>query len=268
MRYLFLVLLLFIPFKVLADQDKPRPLPSCGKQIPYGMPETKKELVIICRTAYLVGNDTEAKIPAWVAYELTPKHALGCLPRSNAFASDKSLDPEHRSDPKDYVGTGYDIGHMAPDGDMSWSDTTERESFILSNMSPQLPGLNRGIWKLLETAVRTWSAGDKKNLIVYVGPIYNNKDKTIGEGKVTVPHAFYKIIIDENSGEVLAFIFPQKEALGNDLSKFQTTVKDIENETDITFKLPKGANKTIKTKLWDYSVKALLNDKKDACKLN
>ena len=74
--------------------------------------------------------------------------------------------------------------------------------------------------------------------------------------------------IYSNNNEVLAFIFPQKEALGNDLSKFQTTVKDIEDATDITFKLSKGANKTIKTKLWDYSVKSLLNDKRDACRLN
>ena len=59
-----------------------------------------------------------------------------------------------RAEPADYVGSGFDMGHIAPDGDMRWDPDVERKSSMLSNMTPQLPGLNRGLWKLLKTAVR------------------------------------------------------------------------------------------------------------------
>lgn len=268
MKYLLAFLLLLLPFTASAEQDKPRPLPSCGKQIPFGMPKSDKELTIICRTAYIVGSDTDAKLPAWVSYQLTPKHALGCSTRSNSFASDKSLEQGKRSEPSDYVGSGYDIGHMAPNGDMSWSDLTEHESFILSNMSPQLPGLNRGIWKLLESAVRSYASDEKRTLIVYTGPIYDNlRSKRIGSNKVVVPDAFFKIIIDKDTGAALAFILPQKSALGNDLKKFQTTIKDVENQTGIQFKFPRNTDINAKIEMWPYSIKNLTNDKRSACKL-
>jgi len=267
MKHLLAFLLLLLPFTVLADQDKPRPLPSCGKQVPYGMPESNKELAIICRTAYLVGNDTDAKIPAWVAYQLTPKNALGCDVRSDKFASDKSLPKDQRSEPRDYARSGYDIGHMAPVGDMSWSDITQHESFILSNTSPQLPGLNRGIWKLLESAVRSWSVDQNRTLIIYVGPIYNMRGKTIGDNNVRVPEAFYKIIIDKNTKETVAFILPHREGLGNNIAKFQTTIAEVQNQTGIKFKFPKGVDLNDKPEHWEYSIKNLNNSKKAACKL-
>ena len=267
MKYILTFLLILLPLTALADQNKPRPLPSCGKQIPYGMPESNKELAIICRTAYLVGNDTDAKIPAWVSYKLTPKRALGCDTRSNSFASDKSLDPNKRSEPSDYAKSGYDIGHMAPVGDMSWNNLIEHESFILSNMAPQLPGLNRGIWKLLESAIRSWSVDQDRTLIVYVGPIYNMKNKTIGINNVRVPDAFYKIIIDKNTKEAIAFIFPHKEGLGNDIAKFQTTIAEVQNQTEIKFKFPRNVDLNDKPDLWKYSIKDLNNSKKSACRL-
>ena len=66
-------------------------------------------------------------------------------------------------------------------------------------MSPQLPGLNRGIWKLLESATGAWTYSRQHTLIVYAGNIYDvAKDKKIGAGQVVVPDYLYKIVIDKN----------------------------------------------------------------------
>ena len=59
--------------------------------------------------------------------------------------------------PADYRNSGYDRGHLCPAGDMAFSEIAMSESFYMSNISPQVPSFNRGIWKTLEQKVRDWS---------------------------------------------------------------------------------------------------------------
>jgi endonuclease G len=248
-----------------ASQAPPLPAASCQTQIPYGKPVSHtNNTALICRHAYLVLSDLQAKVPVWVSYTLVPEHAIGCVERSNAFAADQSLEQDQRAAPADYAKTGYDIGHVAPDGDMSWDDTVEHESFILTNMTPQLPGLNRGIWKLLESDVRAWAYERNHTLLIYAGPIYfPETDKTIGNDHVDVPISFYKIVVDTTTNEVLAFVFPQAEGLGKDLTKMRSTVADVQKETGIAFPLPDGY--TQPALLWPVSQKTFTAAKKAAC---
>ena len=132
-------------------QRAPNPPQACQVHAPYGFPQTVG-IIPICRQAYLVGYDAAAKLPRYVSYELTPPNALGCVARTNAFAADQSV--PGGATPDDYAGTGYDKGHMSPDGDLSWDPQVEYESFLMTNMAAQEGSLNRGIWKLLETSVR------------------------------------------------------------------------------------------------------------------
>jgi endonuclease G len=138
------------------EQRAPLPVQACQVHSPYGFAQTKRQVQPICREAYLVAYDAPVKIPAYVAYTLKPENALGCFPRTNAFVADQSLNGTGAR-PDDYVGTGYDKGHAAPDGDLSYNQQVEYESFLMTNMYPQHGSLNRGIWKLLETSVRGWA---------------------------------------------------------------------------------------------------------------
>ena len=95
----------------------------------------------------------------------------------------------------DYTKSGYDRGHMAPAADMKWSKQAMAESFYMSNICPQNPNLNRGDWNDLEEKSRQWA---KKYGAVYIacGPVYDHgKPKRIGNNKVAVPDAFYKVKI-------------------------------------------------------------------------
>ena len=172
------------------------PKEQCAVHAPYGFPQAAGSP--ICRQAYYVEYDAAAKLPKVVTYTLTPPNAIGCVARTNAFVADQSVQNGPR--PDDYAATGYDKGHMAPDGDLSWDQQVEYESFLMTNMSPQAGSLNRGIWKLLETSVRGWVVQRNQVYTIYVGGIYNANDKKIGTG-VVVPNAFYKIVINQSTNE-------------------------------------------------------------------
>lgn len=263
--FLSAFMILIAGMAVAADQPDPKPLKHCENFSQYGIPKDKNaNAITICRTAYEVRYDPEAKIPIWVVYTLTPRHAVGCVARSNSFGADRSLPKDARSTLADYAGSGYDTGHIANYADMSWDSVVERESFILSNMAPQLPELNRGIWRTLETAVRAWAYNNSSDITVYAGPIYDiTLDKKIGPNKVTVPHAFYKIVIDNKKKESLAFVFENIKKVGKDLSYYQVTVADVERSTGLEFGVPD--NKIAKNDIWTINTILLSTAKKQKC---
>ena len=247
---------------IAAPQAPAQPLAACQIQAPYGFPQSNRQGVPLCHHAYITFVDPVAKIPEWVVYTLTPDHALGCLPRTNAFAADQSLPGS--ATPADYNASGYDKGHLGPDGDMSFDDQAENESFFMTNMSPQLPGLNRGAWKLLETSVRGWAAELRQPYTIYVGDIYGPGDKTIGNG-VVVPHALFKIVINDTTGEVAGWVFPQAGGLGNDLTKFRTAVAQIQTLTGIKFGFPPNAKELTAGQEWKIDFGMLTSMKRAKC---
>jgi len=248
-----------------APQAPAQPVAACQSQAPYGFPQSNRQGVPLCHHAYITFVDPAAKIPEWVVYTLTPDHALGCLPRTNAFAADQSF--AGSATPADYNNTGFDKGHLMPDGDASFDDQAENESFFMTNMSPQLPGLNRGAWKLLETSVRGWTAELRQPYTIYVGNIYGAGDKTIGKG-VVVPHALYKIVINDATGEVAGWVFPQAGSLGNDLTKFRTSVAQIQTLTGIKFGFPPNAKELAAGQEWKVDFGQLTSMKRQKCGAN
>ena len=264
MRYIS-ILFLFLSGAVLAvDQVPPKSLAECAAQAPYGMP-TGKTGTGICRHGYATLNDTAAKIPVWGVYVLKPENALGCVPRSNAFATDASLPKELAATPGDYSGTGYDRGHNIPDGDQSFDEQAEYESFLMTNMTPQTPSINRGIWKLLETSVRGWAVQLNQPLVIYAGPLYDKtKDKTIGDG-VTVPHGYFKVVVNTVTKEYAAWQFPNEGDLGNDLTKLRVKTADVAKLAGLTIPLPKDAKELALDKAWAVNFGALTKAKRDKC---
>ena len=254
-------LLLFSAIVLGAEQQPSKPVSSCSIQVPYGAPTTKQGDTIVCRSAYLLAFNPQTKTPDWVAWTLTPEHAIGCVARTNAFAADQSLGAASPK-PSDYAGSGYDQGHLANDADMSWDDQVEHESFYMSNMSPQLPSVNRGTWKNLESAARAWVYQTKHTHTIYAGNIGGTK--TIGANKVVVPDVLFKIVIDDVTKKSYAFLFPHKDGLSSDFTVYQVTVADIEKATGNTFPVPDS--KTTKNPVPTADLKTIAADKKAKCK--
>jgi len=251
------------------DQRAPNPVQACQVHSPYGFAIVKRPVQAICREAYLVAYDAPVKIPAYVAYTLLPQNALGCFPRTNAFVADQSLGGTGAR-PDDYAGTGYDKGHAAPDGDLSWSAQVEYESFLMTNMYPQHGSLNRGIWKLLETSVRGWAVQLNQPYTIYVGAFYGAGDESIGNG-VVVPHGFYKIVINNQTKQIAGWAFPHTKPyvnLGNDLTKFRLPVSQIEITAGVKFAYPAGARELQPGQEWPVDFGALTNAKRARCGRN
>jgi len=266
MKKLLLLLLTAVSLNVYAwDQRAPLPVDACKVHSPYGWAQTARTAQPICREAYLVAYDAPVKIPAYVAYTLLPQNALGCWPRTNAFVADKSV--PGGATPSDYAGTGYDKGHAAPDGDLSWSEIVEYESFLMTNMYPQHGSLNRGIWKLLETSVRGWAVQTNQSYTIFVGALYGAGDPTIGNG-VIVPHGYYKIVINNNTKQIAAWRFPHTKPyvnLGNDLTKFRVPVAQIQQEAGVQYAFPQGAIELQPGQEWKVDFGALTNAKRAKC---
>lgn len=264
MKKLLLTLLLLSTQAFAWNQRAPLPLEACQVHSPYGWADISKPLTPICRQGYLSAYDPQAKIPGYVAYTLLPQNALGCWPRTNAFVADGSVVNGAR--PDDYTGTGYDKGHAAPDGDLSWDQQVEYESFLMTNMYPQLGGLNRGIWKLLETNIRGWAVQQNQSFTIYVGGLYKlpPNSKVIGNG-IVVPEAFYKIVINNQTGQYAGWLFPHIGGQGNDLTKIRAPISQIENMAGIQFKFPKNGVELQPGQEWPIDYAALTNTKRTRC---
>lgn len=248
-------------------QRQPLPVEQCQVHSPYGWAQTAN-VQPLCQQAYLVGYDAAARLPKYVSYTLTPPNALGCVARTNAFVANQFV--PNGPTVAEYAGTGYDKGHMAPDGDLSWDQQVEYESFLMTNMSPQAGSLNRGIWKLLETSVRGWTVQLNQPYTIYVGGIYGAGDKTIGKG-IVVPHSFYKIVVNNATGEVAGWQFPHVAPypnLGNDLRAFRKPIAQIEAEAGVKYAFPKNARELQPGQEWPVDFGALTNAKRVKCGAN
>jgi endonuclease G len=137
--------------------------------------------------------------------------------------------------PDDYSRSGYDRGHLAPSADFRWDEQAQSESFFMSNMSPQTPAFNRGIWKHLEEQVRDW-AKELDTVYVITGPVLSSGLQTIGSSNVAVPEYYYKVILDhkESKTEAIGFIL-RNEGSKESLADFAVSVDSVEKITGIDF---------------------------------
>ncbi|MHA2688842.1 DNA/RNA non-specific endonuclease [Vibrio harveyi] len=205
---------------------------TCGQHLDKGMPSTNSDQ-FLCRDGYAVGYNYVTKNADWVAYHITAESVNITNKRSNSFKEDTEMPDYARSTLADYKGSGYDRGHLAPSATMDFTRESMKQSFLMSNMSPQLPGFNRVGWRVLEEHVRDL-ANEYNELYVVTGPIYQGNEGTIGNG-VVIPSAFYKVILDPSFDEAIAFIVPHRDVSSSELANFITTIDEVERQTGLDF---------------------------------
>ncbi|MBR1850104.1 MAG: DNA/RNA non-specific endonuclease [Bacteroidales bacterium] len=164
--------------------------------------------------------------PRWVAYMLTRDRANGQAKRTNNFREDPAV-ATGSATPNDYRRSGYTRGHLVPAGDMKWDTTAMSETFLMSNISPQIAEFNDGVWNRLESQVRRW-ARVYDTIYIVTGPLIDarNADR-IGPNQVAVPYAFFKAIYAPAIDQTIAFIVDHR-ASDAPLAKFAVTVDSLE----------------------------------------
>ena len=241
-RYLLTLLLacaLYFGYEPLANIIQPAPakveaLPA-DVLLPAPMEGTPEKILV--RQGYTVSYNREQNLPNWVAWELTPEKLVERESRTDKFLPDPDLPEAEAVTTDDSKRSGWDRGHMCPAGDNRWHWRAMQESFYMTNICPQNHNLNRGDWKELEEACREWAQREGKIYIV-CGPIlYRQRHKTIGrEHRITVPEAFFKVVLCPTSNPPRAIGFIYKNTSGNHpLDHYVNSVDQVERITGIDF---------------------------------
>lgn len=197
--------------------------------LPPGTPSQEAEY-----TGFVLSFNADNHTPNYVAWELLGSETDGQYSRTNKFWTDENI--KGCADTKDYTRSGFDRGHLCPAADNKWSAQAMQDCFTMANMCPQTHSLNAGAWKTLEEKERIWAQRDSA-LIIVAGPIYQKDDKlTIGNNRVRVPSAFFKVIIAPYLSEPrgIGFVYPNDHAPGN-MQNYVKSIDYIENLTGMDF---------------------------------
>lgn len=211
---------------------------NCGRHLMYGVPFSSDQ--ILCRQGYALGYNYQVRVGDWASYNLTRASVFGeNVPRGN-YRVDRSIPLEFRSGGTDYDEPLYDRGHLAPSAAIDFSRSANDETFLYSNMTPQVAGFNQnmngrtGVWGAIEDLVRENVRAERVELYVVSGTHFADDVQFIGTG-VGVPDHFFKIVFDPLQLEVIAFWMPQDEDTAHLLQDYVRTVDFIEEQTGFDF---------------------------------
>ena len=200
-----------------------------------GIPQSKAT-AIIDNIGFSIGYSELHKNPLWVSYKLFKVDNPASEKRPSNFNVDNRT--EAKVTQNDYTHSGYDRGHMAPNYAIAtrYGQEAQLQTFLMSNICPQLPKLNRQIWKQLEQRIVKTYANDFEEIWVVTGPIFDDQIEKLASG-VEIPDAFYKIIVDEEDGNprMLAFIIPQDVGGSGKYERFIVSIDSVESVTGIDF---------------------------------
>ena len=201
---------------------------------PREWPALKNGEKAVCHSAYCLLYSEEHEQAIWVAYELTSEETLKSHERTDNFLTDPKISSGSATK-EDYSRSGFDKGHIAPAADMGWSENAMQESFFMSNMSPQRPQCNRGIWKKGEEQVRDW-AKNYGVLYVVAGPVLKKGLPTIGPNRVSVPELYYKVLLkpDSLNPEGIGLVIANKGSK-MPLKTFAVSIDSVERLTGLDF---------------------------------
>lgn len=213
---------------------------------------------ILSRKAYTTSYNCNTKCPNWVAWHLTSEHTDGPFPRKGVpYYSNNGIVEGIGSVTQETCRNGYFVdieakeprqllsdwtrdynmshGHMCPAGDNKWDKAAMNQSFLLTNMCPQDEKLNGGAWKKLEEKCRTW-ANKYGNIYIVAGPVFNEpKTRTLGEGRIAVPDAFFKVVLClEGTPKAIGFLY-MNDSSSQSIKDCVCSVDSVEELTGFDF---------------------------------
>ena len=232
-------------------------------QVPFfvlgGIPnnnDATHPVIVLLNEAYAVGYSENRQNPLWSAYHVD---------KTSIMDGKRTTSLRSRHDRPDFFYTdsrtvakvpggktfpGFDRGHMTPNNaiQQEFGRLAQLETFLMSNISPQVGALNSGVWRTLEHAITAELVGKWDDLWIVAGPHFKKGDadqKKVKDTNVQVPDGFYMIIVEsyydrkrrQISFDSIAFLFPNNKGKvnGKALRDFVTSIDDIESATQLDF---------------------------------
>lgn len=245
------------PQESSAPQTKAEPPPSAAstalpsveariqKQIELGMPTGASPEYIIRRPQYVLSYNRNLNVANWVSWHVN-RESYGPVPRyQGPFLTDNSLPTGmYRVTHQDYTGTGYDRGHIVRSQERTATREDNDATFYLTNILPQKPDLNQGVWNSFELYCEQL-AKQGKELYLIAGGIFD-KDPPRLKGKVAVPKSCWKIVVVLERGQgvkditkntrIIAVDMPNIDGVRqDDWRKYRVSVAELERRTGLKF---------------------------------
>lgn len=242
------------------EQEPTLPSPSfdaSALEIPLAIKAFPEQMLV--RINYTTSYNKETKCPNWVAWHLERDKTDGPCRRDGVPYYDDNFNvygigkinenivkgcyivdlesgpPRQELSDWNNMPPNTDHGHICPAADNRWSKAAMNQSFLLTNMCPQDRDLNGGDWAGLETRCRGW-AKRFGEIFIAAGPIfYNGVSKSMGDNKVGIPDAFFKVILRLEKGpKAIGFIFPNN-GTRHELTDYMLSVDELEEITGFDF---------------------------------
>lgn len=171
-----------------------------------------KDTQPLCFDGFAVMYSGVSRTPLWSAEHLTRKRLQQAkqIDRADNFHEESRLPESMRAKLSDYSGSGYDRGHLSPNGDMA-NRSQQYDSFSLANIAPQSPRNNRYIWRNIESATRylTQQYGE---VYTVTGVAFTNKKVTRLQNRVLVPSHFFKAVYIPALNQAGVYYAPNDES--------------------------------------------------------
>ena len=207
---------------------------------------------LLIKPQYALSYHQDRNLANWVSWQLNQSW-LGTADRQNDFRPDAMLPKDwYKVRPSDYVGSGFDKGHLSPSEDRGNSINDNSATFLMTNMVPQAPDNNRVVWAKFEDYCRGLVKSGKELYIVAgasgSGGIGENGPMTLLKTKVTVPATMWKVVlildrpgtspnqVTEKISRTIAIVIPNEQGVKSKPWKtYQTSVDEVETLTGYDF---------------------------------
>ena len=218
----------------------------CRRRIPSGEvffagapvrrgPPAPDDIVMLDRGDFKVGWSPKLRHPVWVAYHVPVKAAYAAGKRPN-FGRDKSV-PSSPTSSK-YTRSGYDRGHMAPNYAITtrFGPEAQKLTFLTTNVAPQSPQLNRGVWRDVEHRIADFWTARWGEVWVVVGAMPGRGEMLSGSN-VDVPEAFYQVVVAQSGDEIraLALVVEQEVPWRAWPTPYLVSIDEVERRTGLDF---------------------------------
>jgi endonuclease G len=227
----------------------PTPPPTSSEHLTMGNPSNAVTNVgqplnyLMEKSQYAMSYNRDNGEANWVSWHLDNSW-LGSAARQNDFRNDTTLPAGwYQVQATDYSGSGFDRGHMCPSADRTITVAANSATFLMTNMIPQLPANNQGVWANLETYCRTLVSQGNELYIVSGG---QGLQYFIANGHVAVPAQTWKVIIVIANGtndvarvttttRTIAVVMPNSGSIGTDWRAYRVSVNQVEAITGLDF---------------------------------
>ncbi|MBR1920491.1 MAG: DNA/RNA non-specific endonuclease [Kiritimatiellae bacterium] len=194
------------------------------------------DITVLDRGEFVVGWSPSLRRPVWCAYHVVPK-PVNDVGERPAFQRDKTA--ANAPSPSAYDRSGYDRGHMVPNFAIvtRYGAAAQKKTFLTSNISPQSPALNRGVWRDFEHRIASLWTARYGEMWVVVGSVPSKSREKIGDAGIDVPDQYFQLVVAQEGLDVraLAVLLDQSADRREWAARHIVTIDELEERTGLDF---------------------------------